>query len=102
MTKLEFQWTGTGPANLKNIFDGCVLVLASPHSTGGISLVLKGERPAHQTTRHLVGRNSPKGEIVADVEDGQLVSFQALDLLAWMTANKFVATSLPARAKESP
>lgn len=91
MAELKLKWDADAPSNLRSIFDGCLRVLGSPHSTGGLSLVLKGDRPAHQTTRHLVGRNSPKGEIVADVEDGQLVSFKAIDLLAWMTAHKFCA-----------
>lgn len=60
-----------------------------------IVLVLPGMSKPSAVSRHLVGRNSPKGEIVADGEgDTQLVSFGCLDLLAWMTAQKFLSAEV--------
>jgi hypothetical protein len=90
MPTLKFTWHPTAPPNLRSVFDACVKQIAHPLSTGGVALVLPGMKRASQTHRHLAGRNSPKGEIVADGDgDTQIVSFRALDVLAWMTANRF-------------
>lgn len=85
---MKFTWLA-GPSSARDIFDSCIKSLANPFSTGSLALVIKGMSRASQQTRHLAGRNSPKGEIVADGDDDtQIVSFKALDILAWMTANK--------------
>jgi hypothetical protein len=96
MPTLEFRMHATTPANLRPIFDACVKQMGNPLSGGGISLVLGGMKPAHQTRRHLAGRNSPKGEIVSDSDgDTQIVSFKATEVLAWMVANKWVSMHDP-------
>jgi hypothetical protein len=90
MPTLKFILHATAPPNLRSVFNACVKQMGNPHSYGGVSLVLKGMKRASQTHRHLAGRNSPKGEIVADGDgDTQIVRFEASEVLAWMTANKF-------------
>jgi hypothetical protein len=100
MPALKFTWHGTAPPNMRGVFDACIKQMGNQHGTGGITLVLPGMKPASQTQRHIAGRNSPKGEIVADGDGNtQLVCFNAVDLLAWMTANKFCSVenhTLPA------
>lgn len=77
------QETDQMPANLRSVFVAC-----GKHER--VTLVLKGMRPARQTSRFLAGRGSPKGEIVADGEgNSQLVAFKSVDMLAWMVARGF-------------
>lgn len=90
VTELKLTLSATAPPNLRPIFDTCLKQLSNPLSAGRLSLVLRGMKPAHQTHRYLCGRKSPKGEIVADGDgDTQIVSFKAIEVLAWMTAHKF-------------
>lgn len=101
MRSLEFKLSGDAPENIRSIFKRCIECLAHPLARGHLSLVLPGMKPPSQTSRHLVGRNSPKGEIVADGDGNtQIVAFKALDILAWMTANKFCTASESATPKE--
>jgi hypothetical protein len=89
MKQMKIKWI-SGPSNVKQIYDACIRSIQSHASTGSIPLVLAGMKPASQHSRHLVGRNSPKGEIVADGDsNSQIVSFKVIDLLAWLVANKF-------------
>ena len=96
---VRFALNPDAPPMAKDIFRACIQGLENRTRlrgmTGmsqlpepGITLVLKGLKPASQTHRYLFGKNSPKGEIVADQEGGQLVSFKIMEVLAWMTANK--------------
>lgn len=87
MPELKLKLNPDTPANLQAIFWGCIKSLSGTHQR--LTFVLPGHKPARQSHRHLAGAKSPKGEIVSDVEDGQLVSFSSLDVLAWMTANGF-------------
>ena len=57
-----------------------------------IQFIMPGLKPAHQLGRYLAGRNSPLGEIIDDcinAKDGQIVSFDAVEVLAWIVANKW-------------
>lgn len=85
------------PPNLRAIFDRCMHALQHRILPGParITLVLPGMSKPSATVRHLAGRNSPKGEIVADGDGNtQLVSFGCLDLTAWMTANGFLSAEI--------
>jgi hypothetical protein len=98
MSEIGFRWVA-GLSNMRAIYDRCIEVIKHP-IVGGVNatltLVVQGRRPAHQTRRTLVGRNSPTGEIVADGDGNtQLVAFKAMDILAWMTAMKMCEAIIP-------
>jgi hypothetical protein len=88
------------PANLRQIFDQCIKAIQQKQTSpvpgpARITLVLSGMSKPSAVVRHLAGRNSPKGEIVADGDGNtQLVSFNCLDLTAWMTANGFLTAEI--------
>jgi hypothetical protein len=100
VSELHFRIADDAPENIRSIFDRCIQCLQHPLARGHLSLVIPGMKPASQQSRYLVGRNSPKGEIVADGDGNtQIVSFKALDILAWMTANKFCTAAIPLKEK---
>lgn len=88
------------PPNLLAIFNASISAIQQKQASAvpgppRITLVLKGMSKPSAVSRHLAGRNSPKGEIIADGDGGtQLVSFECLDLTAWMTANGFLAAEI--------
>lgn len=96
---LEFRTTPTCPPNLIAIYHRAVDAIEQKKSSAvpgpaRIVLVLPGMSKPSAATRFLAGRNSPRGEIVADGDGNtQLVSFECLDLLAWMTARGFLAAT---------
>lgn len=83
---MTLHTTNRMPPNLKAIFQRAVKV-----PDGRIQLVVPGIGKG--VTRYLAGRQSPRGEIIAEVEDGQLVVYKSLDLLAWMTAHGYCVAS---------
>ena len=87
--RLQFTWRPESPANLKPIFDRCLVSMAT---TGlqKVTLVLPGTSKASAQLRRLAGVKSPLGEIVADGDGNTLiVCFNATDILAWMVAKEF-------------
>jgi hypothetical protein len=100
MSVMMLRPTGAMPPNLLAIFHAAEdaihrkQVSAVP-GPARIVLVLPGMKRASATHRHLAGRKSPKGEIVADSDgDTQLVSFECYDLTAWMVANGFLTAEI--------
>lgn len=92
--------TATMPPNLLTIFNATVRAIEQKQASAvpgkaRIQLALKGMSKPSAVSRHLAGRNSPKGEIIADGDGNtQLVSFDCLDLTAWMTANGFLTAEI--------
>lgn len=55
---------------------------------GSRDILLELPRTPAKRHRYMCGKNSPKGEIVADTRHGRtLVAFNAIDVLAWCCAN---------------
>lgn len=100
VNSLILRPTAKMPANLLDIFDQCITAIKQKAESAvpgpaRIVLVLPGMSKPSAVSRHLAGRNSPKGEIVADGDGNtQLVAFNCLDLTAWMTANGFLTATI--------
>jgi hypothetical protein len=45
-------------------------------------------------TRYLAGRNSPKGTYLDYCKDGEIINFDAIDMLAWCVANGATGTAV--------
>lgn len=105
---LMFRPTPAMPPSLRGIFDGCIKSIQQKQASAvpgpaRITLVLPGMSEPSATRRYLVGRNSPKGEIVSDGDgDTQLVTFDCLDLTAWMTANGFLTAEINGQPYPAP
>jgi hypothetical protein len=51
----------------------------------GIQLVMP-HRNYHADTRYLAGKNSPKGNYLSHCKEGEIITFNAIDVLAWCVA----------------
>ncbi len=97
---LVMKPTPAMPPNLLSIFNAAITAIQQKQVSAvpgpaRITLVLKGMSKPSAVSRYLAGRNSPKGEIVADGDGNtQLVAFNCLDLTAWMTANGFLTATI--------
>ncbi len=100
INSLILKPTAEMPENLLVIFHRCMDAIEQKKTSlvpgpARIVLVLPGMSKASASARHLLGRNSPKGEIVSDGDDNtQLVSFECLDLTAWMAAKGFLKANV--------
>ena len=88
MKALKFTWVPNSPANLKPIFDRCLVSIESTEMKK-ITLVVPGMSKPSAAKRRLAGVKSPLGEIVSDSDgNSQIVCFDAMEVLAWLVANK--------------
>ena len=93
---MAFKTTDICPPSLIGVFQAAVQAIQRRHMPGParITLVLNGMSKPSANSRRLAGRKSPLGEIVSDGDGNtQLVAFECMDLLAWMTANGFLSAS---------
>lgn len=60
---------------------------ASLSGPATISLVMPSRKNGDSRKRYLAGRRSPLGDVVEEITDGEVVLFDAIDVLAWLKAN---------------
>ena len=80
------------PANVAELARQCEKALTQ--GSKGIPLVMPGQSKPSAVRRRLAGRSGPLGEIVCDTEDGQIVSFEPLDVLAFFAAKGWVKVAM--------
>lgn len=97
---LQLTPTMEMPADLRPIFAACMDAIRRKATSAApgparVMLVLPGMSKASATSRHIAGRNSPRGEIVSDGGGNtQIVAFGCLDLTAWMTARGWLTGAI--------